>query len=129
MRVTKAQYTAACEYAAKVYSGELKPATAIKTLQAQHGINPNSARDFIDDYRHLCRGEVFQRAMSGDAMRHFISHIANTQGATGLRKALQSLERHVQYYESGGKRTLVMRKVVFPSRCAASGKFLRRVCP
>lgn len=112
MKISKKQYIAACEYAADVYSQTITAASAVRALETEFGINPNSARDFIEDYKHLCKGKVFQRAMSGDAMRHFMSHIALKQGPSALINAIHSLDEQIKYYEKDGKRTLVMRKVL-----------------
>lgn len=112
MRVSEAQHVAACQVAAQVYRNQLKPAEAARFLAEKHGLNVNSARDFIDDYRHLARGEVFQRAMSGAAMKHFMEQVALNEGPLGRANAIASLQAHINYYEQSGKRTHMMRSVL-----------------
>lgn len=50
MRVTESQYVAACDVAAQVHQQKIVAAEGIRILSGQHGINKNSARDFIDAY-------------------------------------------------------------------------------
>jgi hypothetical protein len=112
MPITEAQHIAACEIAAQVYQKRLRAADGIRILSGTHGINENSAKDFIDDYRHLARGEQFQRAMSGAAMKHFMEQVALREGPTAEVNAVKALQAHIRYYEKDGKRTDVMRGVL-----------------
>jgi hypothetical protein len=120
-RVTEAQYVAACDIAAQVYRNQLKAAEGARLLAEKHGVNINSARDFIDDYRHLARGEVFQRAMSGAAMKHFMEQVAINEGPLGRANAIKSLQAHINYYEQGGNTTHMMRSVLSEFRAQVSG--------
>ena len=112
MQVSEAQHVAACEISAQVYRKLLKAADGKRILAEQHGININSAKDFIDDYRHLARGEEFQRAMSGAAMLHFMEQVAINEGPVGRLNAIKALRAHINYYEQGGRRTHMMRSVL-----------------
>jgi hypothetical protein len=68
-------------------------------LEREHGVKSGSGRVFIDDYRHLCKGESFPRGMSAAAMRHFIGHIAMAYGRQGLENAVMALRGHIQFNE------------------------------
>ena len=63
MQITMRQVEAAYDVACKVYHENVPKKIGAKSLQEVHGLNINSARDFIDDYRHLLLGEVFKRAL------------------------------------------------------------------
>lgn len=112
MQVSEAQHIAACAIAAQVYRKQLTAADGKRILAEKHGININSAKDFIDDYRHLARGEEFQRAMSGAAMLHFMEQVAINEGPVGRLNGIKALQAHIKYYEQGGKRTHMMRSVL-----------------
>ncbi|MBX9625397.1 MAG: hypothetical protein K2X82_16445 [Gemmataceae bacterium] len=45
-----------------VARGELHRPTGIRTLVDEYGLNENSARDFIDNFRKLLKGEEYQRS-------------------------------------------------------------------
>jgi len=99
MRITEQQVEAACAVASKVYDRKLSPEAGATQLQKDHGLNINSARDYINDYRHLLRGEEFQRAMSAPAMDYFLSSISAERGTGALTRALAALRLHIAYYE------------------------------
>lgn len=105
MKVTEEQVKAACEVAARVHSGELKVAEGVRILVTEHGVNQASAGDYIYDYRCLMEGKEFHRAMSVPAMRYFLEQIRAEHGDFALRRAVQSLRAHIQYYEgyTGGR--------------------------
>src|SRR5665647_1737527 len=72
-RVSEVQVVVAYEVAARAFTGGITIAAGARQLHEQHGLNKNSARDFIDAYRHMLRGEVFQRGMSAAALDYFLS--------------------------------------------------------
>jgi 5-methylcytosine-specific restriction enzyme A len=92
--------------ARRVYSGELTPSEGSRTLNSSHGVNRNSARDLISAYKHLMQGEVFQRGLSAPDMDFYLSRIHSDSGPVALRIALQSLWRHIGYYEGIRRVTL-----------------------
>lgn len=99
MKITNEQVIAACDIAGQVFDGKLKAAVGGEILAAGHGLNRTMAMDFINDYRCLLEGRVFQRAMSSGAMRYFMEQIAKDRGAAGLTNAVASLRAHIDYYE------------------------------
>ena len=99
MRISRTQYEAACTTASRVYDDDLKRAEGVALLSKDFALNETSANDFINDYKQLMDGKVFQRAMSAPAMRHFIGQIFEKHGTRGLDNALTSLRLHINYYE------------------------------
>ena len=105
----KPSVKAAYEIAKDVYLGKLAQGVGARTLEVEHGLNVNSARDFIMVFRHLMLGNSFQRGLSGPDMDYFLSRIGAEFGATALRTAVQSLWMHLRYYE--GIRKVTMHKL------------------
>jgi 5-methylcytosine-specific restriction protein A len=108
--------------ARQVFAGAQSLSAGSKQLQRDHGFNIHSARDTILAYRHLMRGEVFQRALSAPDMEHFLTRITIDSGAVALRTALHSLWLHIGYYEGVRKVTLHKLRGVaasFQARAAA----------
>lgn len=98
-KITESQYRAACNVAGHVFDQHLKQPEGIDLLARDHGLNRTSARDFIDDYAHLMRGEVFKRAMSAKAMEHFLGEIFLKRERHHHTNAVAALNAHITYYE------------------------------
>jgi 5-methylcytosine-specific restriction enzyme A len=98
--VSSPQTIAAAYLIAKsVYEGKLKRADGARRLHEYNRVNTNSAKDLIDGYKHLRRGEVFHRTLSAPDMRYYLSNILAHSGPAALQTALRSLWLHVDYYE------------------------------
>ena len=100
MRITETQIRAAYLVANRVYAGDITPRDGAQDLQKKHGLNINSARDFIEDYKALLQGRVFRRAMSAPAMEYFLSRIEKDHGRRALSVSLDALRKHITYYEN-----------------------------
>jgi 5-methylcytosine-specific restriction protein A len=105
--------TAAYSIAKQVYGKTLKREGGARTLHTSNGVNLNSARDLIDAYKHLRRGETFQRTLSKPDMSFYLENILADDGASALQVALRSLWLHIAYYERthGGKKMNNLRSV------------------
>jgi 5-methylcytosine-specific restriction protein A len=68
-------------------------------LNAEIGMNSNSARDHFYVYRQLQAGSVFHRGLSVEDMDYYLTSIEHDEGPEALRMALQSLWLHIGYYE------------------------------
>jgi 5-methylcytosine-specific restriction enzyme A len=82
-----------------VYEGTQKRIDGVDFLNGSHGLNRNSANDLIYGYRHLRRGEVFQRSLSVPYMDYYLAQILKDNGVSALQTALHSLWQHIAYYE------------------------------
>jgi 5-methylcytosine-specific restriction protein A len=113
MRITMGQIEAAHDIASQVFDHKLTMETGANTLQDTFGLNINSARDFINDYRLMLHGKVFQRAMSAPAIDYFLMRIAADRGLSSLQEAIKAVHKHINYYEGIRKVNLhAMRTVV-----------------
>lgn len=99
MRITPVQIEASYNVASRVFDQKMTIEAGANMLQDAHGLNINSARDFINDYRLMLLGKVFHRAMSAPAIDYYLSRILAERGAVLLEAAVLSVEKHIKYYE------------------------------
>ncbi len=113
MRITPLQVEASYSVASRVFDHKMTVESGANALQDSYGLNINSARDFINDYRLMLQGKAFQRAMSAPAIDYYLSRILEERGAASHKTAVLSVEKHIKYYEGIRKVSLnAMRTVV-----------------
>lgn len=101
-RITRTQYTHACQLAREVFQERRERTDAISILKAA-GLNEASAAYFIEIYRRMRLGVAYHRAMSIDQTRHFLRSIAEHDGTEALNKAVAAFAEHLPYLrESNG---------------------------
>jgi 5-methylcytosine-specific restriction protein A len=100
MKITDQQVEASYLVATRVYSKELTSTEGARILHEHDGLNINSARDFINDYRHMINGELFCRAMSAPAIGYYLSMIWRDKGSAALTNAVAAVRAHIDYYEN-----------------------------
>jgi len=121
MKITDEQVQAAELVSSDVYDGKISPSKGAEKLASDHGININSAKDYINDYKRMMQGRVFQRAMSASAIDHFLSRIRDSRGPKYHALAVSAVDQHIAYYEGYSKSTLhSMRSVVDSHRESAA---------
>jgi 5-methylcytosine-specific restriction enzyme A len=98
---------AAFEHAAKVFDGVFTFEQAAARLRDEHGLNVNSARDFLVQYRCMLRGEVYKRTQSSLALSYFLPQILTTRGRDAANNAVLATWKHIEYYESIEKTRLL----------------------
>jgi hypothetical protein len=81
MKITTAQIAAAYAVAKAVFNDELPAELGARRLRDDHGFNINTARDYVENYRHMRDGEEFHRTISVAAADHFLSNIAEEDRA------------------------------------------------
>lgn len=113
MQITPLQVEASYNVASRVFNDEMTMKAGATELQDAHALNINSARDFINDYRHMLQGNVFHRAMSAPAIDYYLSRILDERDSASYKAAVSSVEKHIKYYEGIRKVHLnAMRTVV-----------------
>ena len=120
MKITDDQVRAAEEIASDVYDKQLTATEGAKLLAEVHGININSARDFINDYRYMMQGRVFQRAMSAPAINYFLSKIREKRGDKAHSLAVAAVDQHINYYEQLSNVTLHSMRAVLDTHAKSS---------
>jgi len=112
MQITPRQVEAASGVASAVFDQVMTVEAGANLLHSKHGLNINSARDFIFDFRHMLQGKVFQRAMSAPAIDYFLTRILAERGAKSLQQSLKAVWQHIEYYEGVRKVTLQSMRAV-----------------
>jgi len=87
------------QIAKRFYNNEIKLKEATNFLYNNYGLKPNSSTDYLYNYGHLLEGNEFKRTMNIYATEYYIKSIHNEFGNVGLNKAINSLNKHIEYYE------------------------------
>jgi 5-methylcytosine-specific restriction protein A len=120
MKITDDQVRASEEVASDVYDKHLTATEGATLLANVHGININSARDFINDYRYMMQGRVFQRAMSAPAINYFLSKILEKRGIEAHSLAVSAVDQHINYYEQLSNVTLHSMRAILEAHAKKS---------
>lgn len=99
MAITEEQVQAAYSFAKRVRVGEISVQAAATELEHVHGLNSSSARDFMNDFKCMMEGRLFQRTMNAYATDYFLSSIQRDFGVNTLRLAIEAVRKHLNYYE------------------------------
>ena len=111
--ITRNEFVAAYQVARMREQSRLTDARARQILADEHGMNRSSANDYLDAYRHMRAGEVFKRTINAAAASYYLDQIRADFGHAGATLALQSLERHIRYFEPfRGAQCVSLRRVV-----------------
>jgi len=97
--ITLIQIQAAYLTAASVYDGKTKAEVGAKILHEQHGLNVNTSRDLINQYRSLVSGTEFKRSLSAMTLNHYLVSILNDRGRAVAKNAIAATKLHIAYYE------------------------------
>jgi len=101
--ITLPQIEAAYLMASDVYDGRATAEFGAQSLHQQHGLNLNTARDLINQYRSLVRGTEFKRALSAMALDHYLASILRERGRAAAENAVAATWLHIAYYEATAK--------------------------
>lgn len=83
-----------------VYNKEITPKQGIEILSAAENINSNSARDYFNNFKYLIDGRTLTRTLNEETMDYFFKKITQDYGFVQLEISLNSLLRHIEYYEN-----------------------------
>ena len=100
MRIGMPQIEASYEIAKQVFESNLTKKMGAEKLHGLHGMNLASARDFIEIYRCMRNGALFQRTMNAEATDYYLKQIETQSGVMALSQALISVRSHIEYYEA-----------------------------
>jgi hypothetical protein len=82
-----------------VFNGKLTHREAKEELSGNGQMNPNSAADYLNNFKRLIQGDRFSRTLNAFSMDYFIKNIHSDFGSVGLSNALNALIKHINYYE------------------------------
>ncbi len=99
MKIPKELTPLAYELSKKVFERKLTFKEGQEQLVGGNRMNPNSAADYINNFRCMVEGRRFTRTNNAYSMEYFFDNIYKDYGSTGLSNALTALRLHIEYYE------------------------------
>ena len=103
MNIGLLEIQAAYSVSKSVYEKTMAKEAGASLLHVKYGMNLGSALDYIKAFRCLVDGEKFTRTINAPAADYFFSKILEDFGAKKLDVALQSMGRHIEYFEGASK--------------------------
>ncbi len=96
-----------------VFEGHMALPDAIRHLVANKSMNESSAKDYVRNLLQMMKGMEYQRTLNSYATEYFLSSILRDYGPEHLRLALNSVQKHLEYYEGIGRsRQIAIRELV-----------------
>ncbi|HGS4683979.1 TPA: HNH endonuclease [Vibrio parahaemolyticus] len=121
-KITEAQVEMAYLVSKQVFAGKTKRGDGATLLATEYKLNKASAGDFINCFKCMTEGRLFQRAMSHKAMDYFLTNITKDFSRKILENSLNALEKHIDYWEEQySTNAISMRKVLNKHRTIQSG--------
>lgn len=99
MKIPNELIPVAYDLSKKVFEGTLTLKEGQAQLVGDDRMNPNSAADFIHNFRYMMEGKKFARTNSAYSADYFLENIYNDYGAAQLANALKAVRLHIDYYE------------------------------
>ena len=109
MKIDNQLVPLAYDISKKVFAGEIKLSEGKKIIVGENRMNPNSAADYINNFRYLIQGRRFTRTLNYFSMDYFLENIYKDFGRTGLINSVSALNKHIEYYEH--QQNTTMRKM------------------
>jgi len=105
---------AAYEMAKRVREGALSRSASIEELYQRFELNRGSAGHTINNIGYMLEGKRYTRTNNAFATEHFLKMIYRDFGMDALKRAISSVEKHVEYYEHlpRGSKLQKIRKIV-----------------
>jgi 5-methylcytosine-specific restriction enzyme A len=88
-------------YSKEVCERRINVAEALRSLQ----INHSTAKDHFRNFRQMRQGKRYERTMNFEVTDYFLDHFNKDDGLEGLNIALESLKKHLSYYDKLGNGT------------------------
>jgi 5-methylcytosine-specific restriction enzyme A len=112
MKITKDFFPLVYSASKDVYEGKMAYNEGKQFLSSK-GMNPNSAADYINDFKYMMDGVKFTRTLNAPSIDFLLENINKDFGTQKLSIALSALKAHIEYYESFGKGKLHKVKAVY----------------
>jgi 5-methylcytosine-specific restriction protein A len=111
--ITHEMIHASYDIAKQIYNGEIVQRDGLDALVNNHGMNRNSASDYIHNYKCMLEGRRFPRTSNAYGTEYFLQKIYEDGGRTQLLNALSALRQHIDYYEAIGNTTLHRQREIY----------------
>jgi len=96
MPITQQPTEACYEIATRVFANEIETQAGAHLLRDQHGVNLNSAHDYVEVYKHMREGTLRNRWLSASATEYFFRQIETTHGREALSMAVKSTRLYIE---------------------------------
>jgi 5-methylcytosine-specific restriction protein A len=100
VRITEEHIQRAYEEAKEFFLGHKSFGSAVDVLVTKFGMNQASARDYINNFQLFMAGREYHRTLSAYATRYYLDGILTDFGEDALKKALEAVSQHLEYYEN-----------------------------
>lgn len=118
MKISDEASVSACSTARRVLEGELKLKQGINYLVEQHGLNRNTATDYIRIFAAMANGAKYSRTNNLFSTDHFLDQLHQHYGNDGLCNGLAALMQHIEYYEGLTKGNMVQHRAIYAKYAA-----------
>lgn len=92
--------------AKKVYLGQITRSEGKIEINRVTGMNEGSAQAFITIFLALMNGEEYKRAFNNNTNKFLLESIRQDFGDAFYTKALNAVQKHINYYSTLGKGNL-----------------------
>lgn len=99
MKILNKRVPLAYKVSRDVYEGKLTHKEGKNLLVGNNEMNPNSASDYIYNFKNMLEGKRFTRTLNAFSMNYFLEKILSDYGIESLKKALIAFNLHIPYYE------------------------------
>jgi predicted HNH restriction endonuclease len=106
MKIPNERVPLAYQISKDVYEGKITQNEAKKILVGDNEMNPNSASDYIYNFKNMLKGKIFTRTLNAFSMNYFLENILSDYGLESLKKALVAFNLHIPYYEKQRNTTM-----------------------
>ena len=98
MKIEREHYLLAYQLGRRIHEGKMRLTKARDEI-SNAGVNPNSAVDLLNDFRHMLEGSRYTRALSTSTTNDFLTWIRRDFGDAVLANAVSAVSQHLDYYE------------------------------
>ena len=106
MKIPKELTPSIFKISKEVFEKKLTFKEGQQILVGDYKMNPNSAADYINNFRCMIEGIKFIRTNNAYSMEYFFDNIYKEYGSLKLSNALTALKLHIEYYEGSQKVTM-----------------------
>jgi len=106
MKIPNERVPLAYQVSKDVYEGKMTHKEAKEILVGNDEMNPNSASDYIYNFKNMLEGKIFTRTLNAYSMNYFLEGILSDFGIESLKNSLIAFNLHIPYYEKQRNTTM-----------------------
>lgn len=113
MKITMEMSEGAYLVAKKVYARQINRIDGAAEINRRTGMTEGSGQAFITIFLAMMNGEVYKRAFNNSTNKFLLETIRKEYGEESFNKALQAVQKHIDYYATLKKGKLIgLQKIV-----------------